>query len=182
MFSKWELLFLDQANCNSDPSQIPILWFPHLELPCLPHHRRQILPWQTETCLKHNPHSFSYFLLPYSTTRNHKYWIYQTIWQSQPIKFIIKLYTLWLKHANHQEAESLRDPSLSKLDSTVNNNSIFNTKYAEFLTKCFFIFTILLVHTTIPTISTKNSFLYFTQLSPPYYILDFKQNHLDKPH
>ena len=52
--------------------------------------------------------------------------------------FIIKLYTdhntLWVKHATHQKAESLRAVSLLKLDKTVNNNSIFNTRYAEFST------------------------------------------------
>ena len=40
----------------------------------------------------------------------------------------------WMKHVNHQN-ESLRAASLSKLDNTVNNNSISNTKYAEFSIK-----------------------------------------------
>ena len=57
----------------------------------------------------------------------------------QANKFIIKLYadfnTLWVKHATHLKAESLRTASLLKFDNTVNNNSIFNTKYAEFFTK-----------------------------------------------
>ena len=45
--------------------------------------------------------------------------------------------------------------------------------------KCFlngrfsFIFTILLVHITNPTISSKNLFVYFSQLSPPYSTLIF---------
>ena len=59
--------------------------------------------------------------------------------QAKPIKCIIKLYTdhniLWIKHTSHEEAESFRETSLSKLDNTVNNNSIFNTKYAEFSAK-----------------------------------------------
>ena len=63
------------------------------------------------------------------------YWIYQTIWQSKPIKFIKKLYTdhntLWVKHATHRKAESLRAGSLSKLGDMVNSNSVFNTEYAE---------------------------------------------------
>ena len=46
-----------------------------------------------------------------------------------------KLNALRVKHASHQKAESLRAPSLSKLDNMVNSNSIFNTKYAEFSTK-----------------------------------------------
>ena len=57
----------------------------------------------------------------------------------QANKFIIKLYadfnTLWVKDATHLKAESLRTASLLKFDNTVNNNSIFNTKYAEFFTK-----------------------------------------------
>ena len=59
--------------------------------------------------------------------------------QVKPIKYIIKLYTdpniLWVKHATYEKAESLKSTSLSKLDNMVNNNSIFNTKYAEFSTK-----------------------------------------------
>ena len=42
--------------------------------------------------------------------------IYQTTCQSKPIKFFIKLYpdynNLWVKHATHQKAESLRAGSL----------------------------------------------------------------------
>ena len=67
---------------------------------------------------------FLYLVLPHLTT-HHNYWIYQTLCQAKPIKFTIKLYTnhntLLVKHATCQKAE---------LDNTVNNNSIFNTKYA----------------------------------------------------
>ena len=53
--------------------------------------------------------------------------------QSKPIKSILKLYTdhntLWIKHATHQKAESLRAASFSKFDNMVNNNFIFNEKY-----------------------------------------------------
>ena len=69
---------------------------PSLQLPCLPRHLCQISPWPTEIPLQRNPlhvlHYFPYFFLPHSTTR-HNYWIYQTICQTKPIKFIIKLYT-----------------------------------------------------------------------------------------
>ena len=55
------------------------------------------------------------------------------------IKLFIKLYTdlntLWVKHATDQKAEPLRAASFSKLDNTVNNNSVSNTKYAEFFIK-----------------------------------------------
>ena len=54
----------------------------------------------------------SLFLLPSSTTDYHKCWIYETICQAKPIKFIIKLYTdhnsLWVKHVTFQRAESLK--------------------------------------------------------------------------
>ena len=43
--------------------------------------------------------------------------------------------TLWVKNATHQKTEFLITAFLSKLDNTVNSNSIFNTKYAEFFTK-----------------------------------------------
>ena len=43
--------------------------------------------------------------------------------------------TFWVKHATHQNAESLRTASLSKFDNMVNNNSLLNTKNAEFSTK-----------------------------------------------
>ena len=34
-----------------------------------------------------------------------------------------------VKHATHEKGESLRAPSLLKLDNTVNSTSIFNAKY-----------------------------------------------------
>ena len=55
------------------------------------------------------------------------------------MKVIIKPYTdhnsLWTKRTTHQKAGSLRANFLSELDNMVNNNSVFNTKYAEFATK-----------------------------------------------
>ena len=46
--------------------------------------------------------------------------------------------------------------------------------------RCSFIFTSLVVHTT-PIISTKNTFLYFSQFSSPYSTLTCSQNHPYKP-
>ena len=67
------------------------------------------------------------------------YWIYQIICKAKPIKFAIKLHTdhdaLWVKHAIHQKAESLRTASPSNLDKMVSNSSNLNAKYAEFSTK-----------------------------------------------
>ena len=85
----------------------------------------------------------------------------------------IKLYTsvkkLWVKHASHQKSRSLIAPSLSKLGITVNNNyKIIGTT---------FIFTTLIVHTTISKISNKNLLLYFRKFSLPYSTLTGLQNH-----
>ena len=95
---------------------------PYIELPWIPHHLYQVLFYPTETPLQPNNHHllqwFSYFVLPHSTKRHHKYWLYQTIWQLKPIKFIIKLFTdhhtLWVKHATHQKTESPRAAIPSK--------------------------------------------------------------------
>ena len=65
--------------------------------------------------------------------------MYQIICQAKQIKFIIKLYKnqniLLDNHATYQKAGSLRAASISKSHNTVNNNSIFNTKHADFSTK-----------------------------------------------
>ena len=44
------------------------------------------------------------------------------------------------KQVTYQKVESLRDVFLPKLDNTVNNNSIFNTKCHEFSTKWYMLF------------------------------------------
>ena len=143
LFWKYELLLLDEGNSSSDPSQLLIQQFPILELPCLPDNLCQILPYPTKTLLQHNHHhvlnQFPYFVLPHLMTHHHNDWIYQTISQAKSIKFFTKLYTdhntLFIKQATYQKSESFRDASLSKLDNTVNNNSIFNIRYAEFSRK-----------------------------------------------
>ena len=70
--SKYELLFLDQANFSSNSSQILILRFaiPRASLPPSASLSNFILVnWNP---LQHNPHHvlhcFPYFVLPYSTT------------------------------------------------------------------------------------------------------------------
>ena len=84
---------------------------PSLNLPCLPCHPCQISPWPTETPLQVSPHhalhSFS--------------------------KYIINLYLNLL--STFQKSESPRASFLSKLDNTVNKNSIFNTKCDKFSAK-----------------------------------------------
>ena len=129
-------------NFSSDPSQVLILQYLIPTASASPLQSLPNFPWLTETPLQDNPHHvlhlFPNFFLPYSTTR-HNHWIYQTICQVKPMKFVINLYTnhntLLVKHATYQIAESLRAASLSKLDNRVNSNSIFNTKCPEFSTK-----------------------------------------------
>ena len=76
-----------------------------------------------------------------------------------PIKFIINLYLNLL--STYQEAESPRTAFLSKLDNTVNKNSIFNTKCAKFSTnaRCSLIFT--------TRLSPVNQSLIFTTCMQP---------------
>ena len=109
-----------------------------LERLCLPRHLSWNLPCPSEIPLQRNPylvlHQFSYLVLPHSTT-HYNYWMYQTICQDKPIKSIIKLCTnhntLFVKHVTYRKTEPLRVVSLSKLDNTVSNSSVFNTKCAE---------------------------------------------------
>ena len=59
----------------------------------------------------HVLHRFPYFVLVNLTIR-HKYWIYKTVCQAKPLKFLIKLYTdhktLWVKHATHRKSDSYK--------------------------------------------------------------------------
>ena len=157
---------------------------PPLQLPRLPCHLCWISPWPTETPLQRNHHlvlhQFSFFFLPHSTTR-HNYWIYQTIYQTTLLKFVIKLYrnhnTLLVKQTTCQKAESLRGDSLWKLNSTVNNKFIFNTKWSEFSTKWY-----VLSHFHNPTCAYNHPYnfhqksvtplqLFFTYLFVPYLLI-----------
>ena len=129
---------------------IPVLihlkyWYrntPSLELSCLPHYLCQfftLVKWNpSSTQSSSSSSSVSLFCFT-QWNHTHKYWMYQTICQAKPLKFLIKLYTdhknSWVKHATHQKAEFLRVVSLSKLDNMVNCNLIFNTKYAQISTK-----------------------------------------------
>ena len=178
-FSKYELLFQDQANSSSDGSKILILQssIPTTFLLPLPFlFNFTIACWNLPSTHPHRVlHRLPCFSLAHSTTCHHKYWIYQTIWQAKPIKLIIKLYqdqnNLWVKDANHQKAESLRTRSaitIYLIQSML--NSVQNGRY-------FFIITNLLVHTTTLSIYTKNLFVYFSQFLCPYFNLICSQNH-----
>ena len=149
---------------------IPTHSIPRASLSPSPYLSNFTLP--TKTSPQHNYHyvlhRFPCFVLSIFTT-HHSYWIYQTIHQANPLKFFIKIYTdqknIWTKHATYKNSESLRAVSLSKLDSMVNSNSIFNTKSAKMAKqngRSSLIFTTQLVHTITPIISTKNPFLLFS--------------------
>ena len=115
-------------------------------------------------------------LLPYSTTYRN-YWIYQTIYQANSVKFIIKLYTnhntLLVKRATYQKSESLRAASLSKISSGSTTTQSSIQSVLNFLQNCrrSFIFTTLLLHKISPKISTKNPFPHFIYSSPLYFTL-----------
>ena len=132
LFSKYELLFFDQASFSSYPSKILILQFliPRAFLPPLPSLSNLTLANWDRSLLQSLRYSSSVSLF-YTTSFDHtdmcKYWICQTICQAKSVEFVIKLYTnhntLWVKLP------------FSKLDNTVNSNFIFNTNYAEFSSK-----------------------------------------------
>ena len=115
---------------------------PSLQLPCLPRHPCQIPLWSTETPFQRNPyhvlHRFPYFfptpfdhMLQLLNIPNHM--------RNQANQIIINLYTkykTWLvQQATYQKSEFLRATALSKLDKTVSNNFIFNTKSLVFSAK-----------------------------------------------
>ena len=139
MFSRYELLCLDQANSSSDLSQILIIHFPTPRASPAPSSSLiicQILPYPAETPLQHDPHyvfhRFLYFVHTPSQVLDKSNHIPS---QAKPIKLIINLYAdhniIWANHVTHPKAESLRADSLTKLDNTVNNNSISNTNYVD---------------------------------------------------
>ena len=135
LFSKYELFFLNQANSSSDPSQILIQQF------CIP---RPSL--STFTLAKWNPSSTQSWSCSSSvslfcpTPFDHNLPQLLDIPNQMPSQLTlsssyIHINNLWVKHATYKKSEPLRAASLSNWDNTVNNNSIFNTKYAEFGTK-----------------------------------------------
>ena len=131
--------FSDQANSSSGPSQILILQFPipraYLTIFC------QTLPEPSETLLQHSLHHvlnrFPYFVPSNLTTHQHKYQLYQSICHVKQIyvQAILRSQYLLGKTRQPSKRQSLRSTSLSKLDNTVNSNSIFNTTYVEFSSK-----------------------------------------------
>ena len=151
-------------NCFSWIKLILVLihlkyWYynsPYAELPYLPHHICQILPQPAKTFfninlimlassnpLQHKPHHvlrrFQYCVLLH-LTKSHQSIGYTKSYikpsQSNLLSNYIQIVdTLWVKHATHQNDESLRTASPSNLGDIVNNSSNFSTKYAEFSTK-----------------------------------------------
>ena len=102
----------------------------------------QISIWKTEPLLQRNPHhvldQFPHFFLPHWTTPHNLLDVpNHMLNQANQISYqaIYKSYTLLVKHPTYQKAESSRAASFLKLDSMVNNNSIFITKCAELSAK-----------------------------------------------
>ena len=128
----------------------------------------------------HILHRFQYFVLLHSTTSHHKYWIYQIIYKAKPVRFVIKPYSnhniLWVKHATHQKAESLRTTWLTI--ALILMQSMLNSLQSGW---CSFVFTIHLADTTNTAVLTKKQF-FFSQFSLPYFTLTCSQNHLYNPH
>ena len=164
----------------------------YLELSSLLNHFCLILPQPNETPLQHNhPHDlyrFSFFVLTHSTTCHHKHYMYQTIFQTKPIKFIVMLYpdhhNLWVKHTTHQKAE-FSEPILFQSQTTRSTTTLYSIQSmlnSKQNGRCSFIFITQLVHASTPTISTKNPLLNFSQFSSPYSFLTCSQDHLYKSH
>ena len=126
MWSKYQIMKILE-NCFQNMiyfywiKLIPVLihlkyWYynsPYLELSSLHHYLCQILLSQLKPSNPHHfLHQFLYVVVPHPTTSHYKNWICQTIRKAYPIKFFTKLYidhnTLWINHAIHQKAESLR--------------------------------------------------------------------------
>ena len=79
---------------------------------------------------------FSYSIQPQATTCIGYTKSYIKPSQSNLLSNYIQIVdTLWVKHANHQNDESLRTASPSNLGDIVNNSSNLSTQYAEFSTK-----------------------------------------------
>ena len=141
LFSKYKLLFLDQINSSSDPSQTLMLQFPISRASLIisvKFYPSQLKPFFNTifTMFLIGFPILSYPIRPQVTTSIRYTKAYA---KSNLSKFIVKLYAdhknVLIKHARHQKAESLRSASLSKLENTIKNNYIFNTKYTEFSIK-----------------------------------------------
>ena len=133
MFSKCKLLFSDQANPSSAILQLPITFSFSASLTIsVQFYSSQLNPlFKTILIIFFIGFLiFPYPIWPHATTS-----IGYTKPYAKPSQLNQYHNTLWAKYAAHQKVESLRAASISKVDNTVNNSSIFNTKYAEFSTK-----------------------------------------------
>ena len=173
MFSKYELLFLNQANSSSDPSQIIIPQFPVNSLSNF-----TFTNWNPP---QHNPHhvlhQFPYFVLPHSITSHHKYWIYQTICKVKPTKFNSRIYAgqtryPWkrgvfkspfsFKVRQHSQQHFYLQCKVCWIHYKMVGTPSFSQPY--------------LCMQINATISTKNPSFYLSQFSPPYSTLTCSQN------
>ena len=133
MFSECKLLFSDQANPSSAILQLPITFSFSASLTIsVQFYSSQLNPlFKTILII----FFISFLIFPYPIWPHATTSIGYTKPYAKPSQLNQYHNTLWAKYATHQKAESLRAASISKVDNTVNNSSIFNTKYAEFSTK-----------------------------------------------
>ena len=143
LFLKYYLLFLDQANPNSVPSQILILWCPKPRASLLPSPSLSNFTlgyWnhpstQSSSCSSSVslfcPTQFNH--MP-ATTKIGYTKPYGKLSQSNLSSSCVQIVMLYVSNTLPMKKLS-RATSLSKLYNPLNNNSIFNTKYVEFFTK-----------------------------------------------
>ena len=170
LFSKYELLFLDQANSSTYPPEILILYFPI-----------------TENFLQHNPHHvfhrFTYFPIgPISFDHTPP----QVLDIPNHMPSQGKLYadhsTLRAKHTSHQKDESLRAALSLSLSESWTTRSTKTLSSIESMSnslqngRCSFILRTLSVQTTTSTISLQKSVPLlqptFTSLFHPYLFIN----------
>ena len=102
----------DQLNPNQHNPYHVLYWFPYFFLPHM------------------QPHSAILDILNHMPSQDK-----QIYYQVHIINLYTNQNTLLFKHAAYRKADSSRAASLSQLDNTVNNNSIFYKKCAEFSKK-----------------------------------------------
>ena len=175
LFSKYEPFSPDEADFSSDPFQIlkphPYSFPASLVISVkFPYGKLKLL-------FNATPIMFSIgFPIFFPTPFDHTYWIYQTICQIKPIRFIIKAHrnhnTLLIQHTTYPKQESLLFQSWKTWSITI-ITSIKSVLHSLQNSRCFFIFTTLLVHKATPTISIKDPFPLVSYFSPPYPALTY---------
>ena len=164
LFSKYKLLFPNQASSSSDPSQILILQhpIPMSFLPPSPSLANFALDnWKT---LLNNPHHallwIPYLFLPYSTI-SHNYWIYKIIYQDKPTKSII----MHIQVIKPYIGQTLYSPQNGRPTCTYINRHNLHQKFIPPFQPIFTsLFHSQLIHKTILIIPTNTPSLYNSRI------------------